>query len=310
MVLVCYPRSCDRVIQKTTRKLELKQLEPKQRWHDSHFATRKKSAKASSSSSTLPPEIWTCNLCGYDVHAANSDLCSKYRYKRIRKVHPGVSLDQFHTRSAAATLVEPTQRHVEDVVWQCSKCKLTLPVIDKRLLDRSAKAHLKKCMPKAKISLRQNQHRLRKGHIVRKIRFQNLTKAARLAQMKRLDDNLYEASAAAGHKLRKIMFPALTWKSDVTITCQSRARFFRCLKEAPNSKPCPGSEGPHGRSRKWLRKGNWWTLARMKHTAEFHQVLQVWKPTVTEVLQLESMMKPSTAKKCPSDQQCVGAVLA
>lgn len=157
-------------------------------------------------SSALPPEIWTCNLCGYDVRAANSDLCSKYRYKHIRKVHPGVSLDQFHTRSAAATLVEPTKRNVEDAVWQCSKCKLTLPAMDKRLLDRSAKAHLKKCMPKANITLRQNQHRLRKGHTVHKIRFQNLAKAARLAQMKRLDDNIDEASSATAHKLHKNHF--------------------------------------------------------------------------------------------------------
>ena len=256
-------------------------------------------AEVSSSSSTLPSEIWTCNLCGYDVRARTPDLCSKYRCKHIRNVHPGVSLDQFHKRSAAATLVEPARRRVEDAVWQCANCKLTLPAMDRKLLARSAKAHLKKCMPKAKLTLRQNQQRLRKGHTVHKIRFQNLTKAARLAKMRQLDENINEASTATGHKLEKIMFPALTWKSDVIITCQTCTRFFRCLKEARDSKQCPGVDGSHGRRRKWMRKGNWWALARMKHTAELHHILQVWKPTATAVLQLENMMKPSTAKKCP-----------
>ena len=244
-------------------------------------------------------EIWTCNLCGYDVRAKTPDLCSKYRHKHIRKVHPGVALDQFHKRSAAATLVEPAQRCVEDAVWQCAKCKLTLPVMDKRLLARSAKAHLKKCMPKTKVTLRQNQKKLRKGHTVHKVRFQKLTKAARLAKLRHLEESINEASKATGHKLEKIMFPALTWKSDITLTCQTCTRFFRCIKEARGSKQCPGVDGAHGRSRKWLRKGNWWTLARMSHTAELHLVLQVWKPTVFEVLQLEKMMKPSHAKKCP-----------
>ena len=169
-------------------------------------AYEKEPAGVSSSSSTLPPEIWTCNLCGYDVRARTPDLCSKYRYKHIRHVRPGVDLDRFHKRSSAATLVEPATRRAEDAVWQCAKCKLTLPAMDRRLLARSAKAHLNKCMPKAKLTLRQNQQRLRKGHTVHKIRFQNLTKAARLAKMRHLDENINEASTATGHKLEKSCF--------------------------------------------------------------------------------------------------------
>ena len=168
---------------------------------DSHFVTYREPAEVLFSSSALPPEIWTCNLCGYD--ARTLDLRSKYRYKHIRNVHPGVALDRFHTRSAAGTLVEPARSRVQDAVWQCAQWKLTLPALDKRLLARSAKAHLKKCMPKAKLTVRQNQQRLRKGHTVHKILFQNLSEAARLAQMRRLDENINEASTATGHKLQK-----------------------------------------------------------------------------------------------------------
>ncbi len=192
----------------------------------------------------------------------------------------------------------PARSRVQDAVWQSAKCKLTLPALDKWLLARSAKEHFKQCMPKAKLTPRQNQQRLRKGHTAQDSFFQNLSKAARLAQMRRLDGNINEASTATGHKLQKIMFLAMTWKSDVTITCQTRTRFFRCLKEARDCKQCPGVDGSHGRNRKWLRKGNWWTLACMKHiAADLHQVLQAWKPTTV------------CCQKVPaSDHQFVGKV--
>ncbi len=122
--------------------------------------------------------IWTCPVCAWDFRAGSSDKCSKDRYKHIQKTHPQVPRHRFHQRRPTLSVVQTSaNRPLDEAGWLCAKCKQTLPPLEKRPQERSAKAHMAICQQKK--SLKQNQS---KGATVHKRRFKKLSQAALAAK--------------------------------------------------------------------------------------------------------------------------------
>ena len=105
---------------------------------------RRRLTSKTSSAGVVERHQWACNLCDFKVTMTNRKSLYSKRSKHIHQVHRD-QRQMAQKMASVLPIVEPTVLPASEQAWKCAHCCKALPYLPMSQMERSSRAHLKKC---------------------------------------------------------------------------------------------------------------------------------------------------------------------